>query len=748
MSTPWIIGGRSCGRFLAILVASLVCTLGAWKNATAAELADQATSLKLVPASAAYYSASLRMKEQYKAFLKSNAYDKLMQIQLVQLAKGQIEYQWAQPSFPVLQKIKGYLDSDEGQDAIAVVKEMFADEIFAYGGEDITKWFNLAVELSSIQQSARQEAAENEEPFDQVMKRRVFEYLESQEDDYEVPTIVVGFQVKDAEKAQQQLDVVHGRLRDLLDKKQPEIAARLKRDQIAGREFLTLQLDGSMIPWDKLQEQTDEDVTPEDFEKWQKLVKDKSVAVALGVVENHVLLSIGASTDHLEKLGKGPLLAENEAIKRLEKHAGERVVSIAYLSKVIADSMASPQKTVNDLTNSVGEALEEAEVDEELRQQLIEDIQSADLSKYMPSPGETSTISFLTERGYEGYQYQTGTNPMMDSSKPLDILNHVGGSPLLCIASRSKDTVEDYDAAVAWLKKVAVDVEKIVESKAKPEQWEQYQEHRDEIISLLKRLDKANREYLYPALAQADGALVIDASAESKQWTSHMPKSPKNLPMLEVGLVTSVSDTEQFKQGVNEYFAVAKEALVLAHEISPDDVPDVKLPKPEKLDVSDGKVFAYSFPEEWGIDTQVAPTTGITTNTAVLAAMPATAERLLKSTPTTIDTSLDLKRPAALVTHVEIAKTIDRLRPWIDYGLGVAMGNIKKEKPADADDEDFEEDEPREPNPIAFQMGFVMPQFYQFLDAASALRSVTSITYEEDGVWVTHSETYIKDLED
>ena len=96
----------------------------------------------------------------------------------------------------------------------------------------------------------------------------------------------------------------------------------------------------------------------------------------------------------------------------------------------------------------------------------------------------------------------------------------------------------------------------------------------------------------------------------------------------------------------------------------------------------------------------------------------------------------------------EIAKAINSVRPWIDYGLGVAMGNIKMEKPADEEDGDLEDEEPQEPNPIAFQMGFVMPQFYQFLDAVSALKSMTSITYEEEGLWVTHSELHIEDLED
>ena len=44
------------------------------------------------------------------------------------------------------------------------------------------------------------------------------------------------------------------------------------------------------------------------------------------------------------------------------------------------------------------------------------------------------------------------------------------------------------------------------------------------------------------------------------------------------------------------------------------------------------------------------------------------------------------------------------------------------------------------------QLGFIVPQVHQFLDVAAAIRSATSITYEEEGVWVTHSETHIQDL--
>jgi hypothetical protein len=64
---------------------------------------------------------------------------------------------------------------------------------------------------------------------------------------------------------------------------------------------------------------------------------------------------------------------------------------------------------------------------------------------------------------------------------------------------------------------------------------------------------------------------------------------------------------------------------------------------------------------------------------------------------------------------------------------------VKKE------DED-DNDKPAQANPLILQMGFVVPQVHQFLEFASALRSVTSIAYQEDGVWVTHSETHFQDL--
>ena len=195
------------------------------------------------------------------------------------------------------------------------------------------------------------------------------------------------------------------------------------------------------------------------------------------------------------------------------------------------------------------------------------------LAKYMPEPGDTSGDR-VSDRPRLRRRSNTATakRPMMDSSKPLTILSHVGGSPLLLIASRSKQNIEDYERGrgVAEARSPATS-KKIAEKKAEPDDWAKYQEFRDRGIALLERLDKANREHLYPALADGQGAFVMDVAAKSKQWFNKMPESPKPLPMLEMAFVASVSDAEKLRQGVTAYIDVARDAYKLVKEINPDD---------------------------------------------------------------------------------------------------------------------------------------------------------------------------------
>jgi hypothetical protein len=141
----------------------------------------------------------------------------------------------------------------------------------------------------------------------------------------------------------------------------------------------------------------------------------------------------------------------------------------------------------------------------------------------------------------------------------------------------------------------------------------------------------------------------------------------------------------------------------------------------------------------------VAVNAGLTDTTVVASWSPETTQRLLKRTDLDVDTSLDLDRPAAVIAHFQFAKLIGAVRPWLDYGFAVATGQLKVED-EEEDDESVEEAN-NDQAAMAMQLGFIIPQVQQFLQVTTAFKSVSSVTYEEDGLWITHSEVHLKDVE-
>ncbi len=718
--------------------------------AQATDLAEQAHSLRIVPANAAFYTASLRLKEQFDIFTNSEAYDRLMQNPLVQLAKMQATFQLQQSPQPAIAKVRAYLQSPAGKEAIALLTDMVAQEIFMYGNADVTQSLVLFMELNSVGQELQQlaEAGKAEDESGEDLQARQAKLLLDkygpQLEALKTPDVVWGFRIQDSDRAVRQLDQIHEGLTKLLtNQEKPVLAGLLKREQIAGREFLTVRLNGTLVPWDELRSDA-ENVNDETFDKWKDLLSKKTVAVAMGVVGEFVVVSIGSSTAHLEHIGEGEMLADHPAMTRLKKHAEQRLTSIGYASKEVDEVLSSPQRTIDNIVGTVDAALHESEIEDNSREALLQDVRGFgnDLVKFLPTPGEWSAVSFLTARGYEGFRYHSGAQPMMDSSQPLSVLKQAGGNPMLLLASHKQENAGYYDMGVSWITRIFAHVEKIAEEKTAEDEWAKYQEFRGRGIELLKRIDTANREQLLPALKAGQAALVLDAAAQGHQWFTQMPESPTPLPMLELGLVWSVSDAEKLRQGVKAYFGVVQDTITLLHEMNPDEVEEINLPDPRNHELSEGgAVYSFVPPEEWGVDTQIALNGGMTNTVGAVSFFPGFTERLLVSTPLAIDTTLDVNRAAAMVTYVQPAQFIEAVRPWIDYGFGVAMGQIKH-----AEEEEPAEEEPVQQSPAMMQAGFILPQIHQMLDVATTLKSISAVVYQEDGVWITHMEIHLEDL--
>ena len=110
-----MVARRSIYNLLSRLALTLVLGAAGWSAlpaATAAELDKLDTSLKLIPADAAFYSSMLRTREQFDALANSNAWAKIKAMPSVQTALAAYQMQSAMPGSGPAQ-LKAALENPE-----------------------------------------------------------------------------------------------------------------------------------------------------------------------------------------------------------------------------------------------------------------------------------------------------------------------------------------------------------------------------------------------------------------------------------------------------------------------------------------------------------------------------------------------------------------------------------------------------------------------------------------------------------
>ncbi|MGL6097337.1 MAG: hypothetical protein ACRC7O_16250, partial [Fimbriiglobus sp.] len=363
--------------------------------------------------------------------------------------------------------------------------------------------------------------------------------------------------------------------------------------------------------------------------------------------------------------------------------------------------------------------LEQAELPDDLTEAIEKDIDelAGSLARDVPKPGAAVGVSLRTPRGWESCAFDP-TTPTGPAPKPLTVLKHFGGRPLLAFAGRSGTTADDFRTVVKWVEKAAGHLEKvaILKTPDNPKAEEAVAMYR-KFVPLIREFAEITEKLWFPALADGQLAVVIDAKWASKQWHAAAPAADEPLPLLEAAGVLGVSDAAKFEKAVKSYRAWLNKVFLKAHEEAPEDkdVPLFELVAPD-VDRAGKRTFAsYPIPPV-GLDEQVKPTAGLSDAFAVLALSRGHADRLLTPTPLTTPAAplADPTRPVSSAFVLDFGVLVDALRPWVGFGRGFAGDRIE----------------------IATQV----------LDIVGVFRGYTAVTYREGAMTVTHSEAVFRDL--
>lgn len=708
----WLAGALACGMVL------LLARPG-WGQEAQAD-----SSLKWIPADAAGYSAILHLREQVEAIGKSNAWARLTKLPLVHMGLQKLDEEWNKEDGPLAGLKRWHQESDNRQ-LVKFLWEMLGDEVFVYTTQSSVEFLALLQDINTANQFAplmmlmKGNAQALNRPQAQI--QMLLQTVSENADRFKTPDLVVGFKVKNLKAARAQLKRLEKTWKDL-SKDAPELKNRLKKSKINGADFLVLHLDGKMIPWEQIPLQALEE-NPGDLNKLVDKLKELKATVSLGLKENYLLLGIGETPRALEALGNGPRLIDRPELKPLEKFAERRLTGLSYTSKEAHAVSTFGKQDLESSFKWAQDLLKRSGLDADLKARIRKDLKalSKDLAKFMPEPGAQLSVSFSTDQGQETFAYDRTKDPSLDSSKPLTLLNHVGSKPLLVYVARSKGDRESYQMLVKWIKIVNGYVDDLAVPLLPGEIKEKYEDFMKKARPIFGRLDRATGKMLLPALADGQGGFVLDAKLKSKQWHSFMPPSDKPLPLPEPAIVVGVSDAPLLKKAFHEYRGAINDLINLVGQYVPGGFPGgAQIPEPETKSVTGGDLYYYTLPPVLGLDEQIVPTAGLSKHVGVLTISHNHAARLLAKHSLSSEGSLLAKadRPLASAVYLDWAGLMGTASAWLNYGLKVA----------DVD-------------------AGIREQVDDVMQILQVLRNVSSVTYLEDGVVVTHTRTIVRDLE-
>lgn len=722
--------GRARGALAYVLIASAFLLGPLAQFAPAAEPDRLETSLKKVPADAAFYSSFLRGREQLDILLKSKALAKLKELPAVQDGLKRFDEEYKKEGSPFA-PFRTLLDTPDAQELLGFLGDAVSNEVFLYGtrswADVLELWaeVNVAVQFGPL---TAQLSGPGPGADPSLLQAQIaLQALSASRDRIAIPELVLGFKVSDVKRAEAMVARLETLLDDLADKT-PQLKGRIGRTKLGGVGYLTLKLDGSLIPWDDIpwnQVQSKEG----EFDPLIKKLKALKLTLAVGVRDGYVLLSMGPTMDHLARFaGKEKVLAEQPEFQPIAAHADKPITSVHYVSRSFNMRVATAPGYIDGYRELLQNAADKAGVAGEQRTKLRRELLALSdaIKKTIPEAGAQMAFSFRSRRGTESYAYDWGKIPGPKDDQAATLLAHVGGDPLFVFVGERPYSSETHRLVVKCCQLAYEHGEPLLLQQLDEAGKTRYEEAKKLYLPLLESLEKTTSTLLLPGLGDGQIACVLDARWKSMQWVNTAPKTDKEMPLPEPAVVLALKDADKFTRAMQEYRKLIDEAMAKAKELDPN-APGGELPKPETKKVKGGTLYFYPIPAMAGLDEQVVPTAGLSDAVVVLALSHDHAERLLADRPFKPDGGplavAGRRRGLRSASYLDFRALVEVARPWVTLAL-----------------------ENAELPPEVGKREDLLKDTAAVLEFLKLFRGFSSATYREKDAVVTHTEMLFDDL--
>ncbi|MDW8077400.1 MAG: hypothetical protein RMJ16_00780 [Thermoguttaceae bacterium] len=673
-------------------------------------------SLQVVPADTGVYQACSGLGDLVADVSTSRAITRLKELKVVNVLTRLLKEQWQRAAGPdIPEELKSQMENPFVQEGLRLLAEMHSQEFFLAGDNSwshvqrVLRQPGNAARLAMTLLAARLAEAGQSELDSEALREKLTDliihtYLVQQEEKVQVPRLLMGWRVKNVERAQLFVNMVRGFI-SMAAMGVSELAGRVQSIERAGGEFTVLHISGKDIPWEEmfqrirearqeemleflpqeLEEQEEALPSPEteDSPKWVTFLAEKlrklELYAALGMRDEWILLGFGPDLKFLDIPAEDAQLAGREEVAEALRRINGRVLSFSYYSQEIVNSsrlsLVEPAELAARALREWEE--KEPEIPAQVRDRVIADLQRlADFAKKLETKSAAmADVLYRTNRGLEEILL-TWDTPASSKALPLELLARIGPTPIagLVIRSPSEANLILMQDILGWvIQEFAASVAAgLLQQEGGPDEPSnaRLRNFMDRMWMCTRDADRVIREYFVPALADSETAWVLDAKLQAQEVIPGLPEVKQPLPLPEFALIIRLNDPESFKEGLKRTRELAKELTLILQ-----DYPDLTetLPSEElgplecECEMWDsGYLCKLILPGELG-KLVPPPVAVLAQDLFVLSNSSAQAERLAQGQKLeAVGLIEDVSAPRSAAGFVHFGRLWMALRPWAE----------------------------------------------------------------------------------
>ncbi len=441
--------------------------------------ASQLGSLMRVPDSAALYISTMNHEAVIDAVFESNAYQSIKSSDVARGMKkayrrgrtrGYDDYNRRNPFAQYLQGYGESIDNVIFQSVWQIARQVIDNELFLYVDNDALDAINAIQEVQvQFMNQASLGGDMDLDNLDDEQKAALIDFVAKTAKSIDCPTMILGSRLENPQGFRGMLELARSFAEQGMRNLPPELDMIRESWQVVEEDdnfLLTAQLDMSKLPWEKMLE----DAEPEERKMALKIrdaVTDKKAAIAVGVIDNLLVLGFAKDQTRLTQFGDqstpGAKLIDLESLKPLRSAVdkNQKVVSVFYMSDEYAKASFSLEKFFGQLQPMVRPILNEIdELPDDEKERLASLIETeaeqfiTDFNQFMPPQALRYGFTTLQADGLHGYSRFDGKHPMLDGSKTLNLAQHAGPNTIAFVGSSLHRLTEQYELSSKWISKL------------------------------------------------------------------------------------------------------------------------------------------------------------------------------------------------------------------------------------------------------------------------------------------------------